>query len=331
MPLLITRQDITKMNVDVIVNAANRSLLGGGGVDGAIHRAAGAELLKECITLGGCETSNAKITSAYKLPCKNIVHTVGPIWRGGSSNEENLLKSCYKNPLILAKEISAKSVAFPLISAGAYGFPKEKALKIARETILEFLKDTDLTVYIVIFDKEVCTISKKLFDNVSQFIDDRYVINKNMRTERKLLQECTYYEDEKCALSLTEKLQKPLQSLDNLLVDIDDTFTQRLLSLIDIKNKTDVEVYKKANIDRKLFSKIRSNIDYQPKKTTVLSFCFALELSLDETKDLLNTAGFALSRSSKFDVIIEYFITNEIYDIFEVNETLFAFDQKILS
>ena len=327
MPLIIIRNDITKMPVDAIVNAAKESLLGGGGVDGCIHRAAGPELLAECRTLGGCKTGDAKITKAYRLPCRYVIHTVGPVWRGGGHGEREQLASCYRTSLALAQAHNCETVAFPLISSGVFGYPKDQALRVAVDTISEFLAENDMTVYIVIFDRAAYQIGNKLFADIAAYIDDHYVdAHTDFRRERmrrmgvvesRML---TAYEDAPMAAS----------GLDEALAHLDTGFSETLLKLIDRSGKKDAEVYKKANVDRKLFSKIRNNPDYKPSKPTAVAFAIALELSLPETRDLIARAGYALSPSSKFDVIIEYFIMQRDYDIFKINEALFAFDQSLL-
>ena len=336
MPLEIVRNDITKMAVDAIVNAANSSLSGGGGVDGCIHRAAGEELLNECRTLGGCEVGRAKVTGAYRLPCKYVIHTVGPVWYGGSMGEKALLESCYRESLALAKEKKCESVAFPLISSGIFGYPKDQALRVAVDVISDFLFSNDMTVYIVIFDRASFTIGEKLFADIEEYIDDYYAeehTDRRRELYRRNAPDCASVCDKFCAdrTEAEETVCAALsESLDDALKHPDESFSQMLLRKIDEKGMTDVQCYKKANIDRKLFSKIRGDVHYRPSKPTAIAFAIALELPLWETEELLKKAGFALSHSSKFDIIIEYFINRGNYNIFEINEALFAFDQSLL-
>ena len=330
MPLEIVRNDITQMPVDAIVNAANETLLGGGGVDGCIHRAAGPELLAECRTLGGCRTGEAKLTGAYRLPCKYVIHTVGPVWNGGNHGEREALISCYRASLALAKAQGCASVAFPLISSGIYGYPRAQALRVAVDTIGAFLLENDMTVYLVIFDRGTYEISSKLFADIAAYIDDHYVdAHTDSRRERLRRADASLPEP---VFETAAPQMAPLAAvrLDDMLAHLDAGFSETLLKLIDRSGRKDSEVYKRANVDRKLFSKIRNNPDYRPSKATAIAFAIALELNLDETRDLIARAGYALSASSKFDVIIEYFIRQKKYDIFEINEALFAFDQSLL-
>ena len=334
MPLEIVRNDITKMKVDAIVNAAKESLLGGGGVDGCIHRAAGPELLQECRTLGGCRTGEAKITGAYRLPCRYIIHTVGPVWNGGKYGEREKLASCYRTSLALAKKHGCETVAFPLISSGVFGYPKDQALRVAVDTISEFLAENDMTAYIVIFDRAAYQIGNKLFADIAAYIDDHYV-DAHTDSRRERMRRMSVFESRAeaiCESAMPTPMMAPKAAggLDDLLAHLDAGFSETLLKLIDRSGKKDAEVYKKANVDRKLFSKIRNNPDYKPSKPTAVAFAIALELSLPETRDLIARAGYALSPSSKFDVIIEYFIMQRDYDIFKINEALFAFDQSLL-
>lgn len=334
MPLQIVRNDITKMRVDAIVNAANETLLGGGGVDGSIHRAAGAQLLEACRALGGCPTGEAKATEGYCLPCKYVIHTVGPIWQGGSCGEARLLRSCYQRSLALARQLSCETIAFPLISSGAYGYPKEAALKVAMDAITDFLLEYDMTVYLVVFDKMAYQISSKLLSDIKAYIDENYVQEHgDLRSRRSRafpmsmpLAKAGRAAPECCPAPAAEQ---PL-SLEDALHTIDESFSEMLLRKIDEKQMKDSRCYKKANIDRKLFSKIRSDRHYKPSKPTVLAFAIALELPLEETREMLMKAGFALSHSNKFDIIVEYFIRRGNYNIFEINEALFAFDQALL-
>ena len=341
MPMKIIRNDITKMSVDVIVNAANVKLKMGGGVCGAIFSAAGAEKLQEeCDSIGKCDVGQAVITNGYSLLAKHIIHTVGPIWSGGRSGEADLLYNCYISSLTLALQHKCKAIAFPLISSGIYGYPKDAALQIAISAISEFLINHEMMVYLVVYDKKAYVLSEKLFSEIEKYIDDNYV-------EEHLLSECqrniVSYESQEfqeseniqkhyspCDVSSPVPEIKAKRSLKDVISQLDESFSQMLMRLIDEKGMTDVETYKRANIDRKLFSKIRSGKGYSPSKVTSIAFAIALGLNLDETRDLLSKAGYTLSHSYKFDVIIEYFIEEGNYNIYEINEALFDFDQVLL-
>lgn len=365
MPLTIVRQDITKIKCDAIVNPTNCTLVPGGGVDAAIHKGAGPRLLRALRKLGGCEVGQAVITSAFDLPCRYIIHTVGPIWKGGNTGERALLESCYLKSLSLAQKKGCQSVAFPLISSGTNGFPKDRVLRIASEVIGEFLSENEMTVYLVVFDKTSYELSESLNRGVTEFIDDRYEeafwtshIFCNSRSLPDVDNEATVEREKKTkseskgvfrafpkadtaeksfreervdpACEMGFALPQSKQTLDDMLRAMDKGFAETLFDYIDAKGMSDVECYKRANIDRKTFSKIKCSKNYKPSKATVLSFAIALRLTIEETNHLLNTVGMSLSKSSKFDVIIEYFILNGKYDIFEINETLFAFDQTLL-
>ena len=321
------------MKVDAIVNAANTTLLGGGGVDGAIHYAAGPELLAECKTLGGCCTGEAKITRGYKLPAKFVIHTVGPVYRNGLHGERRLLASCYRQSLLLAKQHGCETIAFPLISSGIFGYPKDRALRVAIDTIGDFLMENDMTVYLVIYDREAYRISGKLFSDIAEFIDDHYSSPYiDPRSRAIALSDEDLMSPVKCACApcSTYSTPKAKNDLEHRLSELDESFSQMLLRKIDEKGMSDAACYKRANIDRKLFSKIRSDVHYKPSKPTAIAFAIGLELPLHETEELLRKAGFALSHSNKFDIIIEYFIRHGKYNIHEINQALFDFDQSLL-
>ena len=329
MPLHIVRADITTMEVDAIVNAANESLLGGGGVDGAIHRAAGPELLAECRTLHGCKTGQAKLTKGYRLPAKYVIHTVGPVWRGGGHGERELLTSAYRSSLELALAHHCETVAFPLISSGVYGYPKDQALTVAVDAIGDFLLRHDMTVYLAIFDRASYTIGGRLLADIAAYIDDRYVSDHADSGEERRRRAARFSRPVPLE---AEAAPAPCDagSLDEALSTLDESFSQMLLRKIDEAGLTDAQCYKKANVDRRLFSKIRSDVHYRPSKPTAVAFAVALELPLEEARELLQKAGFAFSHASKFDIIVEYFIAHGNYDVFEINEALFAFDQSLL-
>lgn len=329
MPFEIVRNDIVNMKVDAIVNTANPKPIIGDGTDRAIHCKAGERLLMARKEIGDIAIGTSKITPAFDLNARYVIHTAGPIWKDGKSGEEALLASCFKNSLRLAKEKDCESIAFPLISSGSYGFPKPIALQIAVREISAFLLENEMQVYLVVFGKQSFELSEKLFKSVSSYIDENYVSDKMSLEYGKSKVRRFDYEEMLLSESSYEITSK-MPNLDGMLNNLDKGFSETLLDLIDRTGKKDSEIYKKANVDRKLFSKIRNNVNYKPSKATALAFAIALELDLDETSDLLSRAGYALSQSSKFDVIVKYFIENKKYDIFEINSALFRFDQPLL-
>lgn len=317
------QQDITKVQVDAIVNAANNELVRGGGVCGAIFQAAGVtELTNACAEIGYCATGAAVVTDAFLLPARYIIHTVGPVWQGGNHGEAAALRSCYESSLRLAVEHHCESIAFPLISSGIYGYPQKEALEIAVSTIKEFqlLNETELDVYLVIFDRATVEISEALALDVHRYLDENLMPLARTSLEPKfMLQEQLILESEYVK-----------SALDDHHFELAETFTEKLLRFIDERGLKDPEVYKRANISRKHFSKIRNDIHYNPTKKTVIALAVSLQLSLDETDELLEAAGYTLSNSRKFDVIIKYFIERNIYDVFQINEVLFTFDEQLL-
>lgn len=387
MPFEIIRNDITLMKADVIVNTANPKVAIGAGVDSAIHKKAGEKLLEARRKIGDMKVTQTAITPAYNLDAKYVIHVVGPIWRGGTEREEELLQECYTNVLELAKKKRCKTIAIPLISSGSYGFPKDKALHIAVKAISSFLIYQEMQVYLVVFGNEAVSLSEKLFNDIKTYIDEKYVEEKIFEEYYQVHETNTYlgsrdfsyehprlresykgdegvsayripredlstilseplHEEPAKEKSLSEPKTKtaapqkpkatgikstPKRKFEDLFDELEESFSESLLRLIDQKGMKDPQVYKKANIDRKLFSKIRNNMQYQPKKATAISLAIALELNLDETKDLLGRAGYTLTHSNKSDVIVEYFIEHKNFDIFELNEVLFTFGLPVLS
>lgn len=436
MPFEIIRNDITKMRVDAIVNTANPRPVIGSGVDAAIHVKAGPMLLIARRLIGIMNTGEARVTPGFRLPCKHVIHTVGPVWEDGGHGEAYLLRQCYDNALKLALRHRCKSVAFPLISSGNYGFPKKVALDVAVEAIREFLKDHEMHIYLVVFSKASLELSGGLTDQIRSFVDDAYVqerekaeysfnVSRNFELVRERLGEpageaesvdahpnaleceelpsewdqvedtfeLEFDWDEAPAIleldvnrresetqekivstealpridppQLSDRSSRPVCSsapgmgapsrapkytkasepkrrkdtviplfdekeLQKMVQQADAGFSETLLKLIEKSGEKDSDIYKRANVDRKLFSKIRNNPQYNPSKPTAVAFAIALELDLEETRDFIGRAGYALSRSNKFDIIIEYFITHGRYDIYEINMMLFEFDQSLL-
>ena len=358
MPFQIIRNDITKVKADAIVNTANPNVAVGSGTDSAIYHAAGEkQLLVERKKIGKMMPGEVAHTPAFNLDAKYIIHTIGPSWIDGNHNEREILHSCYEKSLDLAAELECKSIAFPLIATGVYGFPKDEALQIALAEINKFLLSNDMKVILVVFDRKAFELSGKLVGDIEEYIDEHSASEigaaeycgrgRNERYER--LERIETLHSANMLDSFDEEAEEDEsedqiiyadaapafmdisgKSLDEVLDSSEDTFQQRLFKLIDESGMDDVSVYKKANIDRKVFSRIRCKEDYKPKKKTAVAFAIALELDMPTMLDLLSRAEIAFSPSNKFDLIITYFITNKVYDIFEINAALFKYGQPIL-
>jgi len=362
MPFQIIRNDITKVKADAIVNTANPRPVIGSGTERAIYKAANEKLLlKERQAIGEINPGAAAYTSAFNLNAKYIIHTVGPEWTDGNHGEQEILHACYRNSLNMAATLSCKSIAFPLIATGIYGFPKDLTLQIALYEINAFLLSHDMKVILVVFDKKAFTLSEKLVGDIKKFIDEKgnsdlqkaecgpdYCFGRNDRKRRYLESEMLPEPAPGTLSNETEEeesdgiegmlIQSSIavlpnvsgKSLDEMLNTTEDSFQKRLFKLIDESGMDDVTVYKKANIDRKVFSRIRCKEDYKPKKKTAVAFAIALQLDMPTMLDLLSRAEIAFSPSNKFDLIITYFITNKVYDIFEINSVLFKYGQPLL-
>ena len=362
MPFEILRNDITHMQVDAIVNTANPKPLIGYGVDAGIHHKAGPGLLQARQKIGNIRVGDAAITPGFDLPAKYVIHAVGPVWQGGGHNEEKLLTSCYERSLKLAKRQGCQSIAFPLMSAGNHGFPKDLALQIAMNAISRFLMKHEMQVYLVVFSRDAFQLSEKLFHSVSSFIDENYILQANLKQygipdkcavrniqqqmilrqqmdRRQLLEETATLESapqpamEPAPKKASRKgipFARQKLSLPDLLAQTDAGFSETLLKLIDQTGKKDSEIYGRANVSRQHFSKIRNNPGYKPTKATAIAFAIALELDLEQTRDLIGRAGYALTNSSTFDLIIRYFIEHKQFNVIEINIALYEFDQSLL-
>lgn len=352
MPFRIIRNDITRVRADAIVNTANPKPVVGRGTDSAIYMAAGTDLLlAERKKIGPIQPGSAVSTPAFNLDAKYVIHTVGPAWIDGHHGEREALHSCYRNSLALATDLKCDSIAFPLIATGVYGFPKDEALNIALSEIGKFLLTHDMKVTMVVFDRRAMELSEDLVGGIEQYIDEhtaqaihveeygggvyearaREVRHRRAGSHPQNVENCP----DEIILHSTEPPSMQLldlsgKDLDDVLSESGKSFQQRLFELINASGMDDVMVYKKANIDRKVFSRIRCKPDYKPKKKTAVAFAVALQLDLPTMLDLLSRAEIALSPSNRFDLIVTYFITNKIYDIFEINAALFKYGQPTL-
>jgi len=349
MPFQIIRNDITKMQVDAIVNTANPKPGYGGGIDTAVYEAAGvAKLLKKRREIGEIMPGDSVITDGYDLPAKYIIHTVGTFWRGGKSGEEEIIRSCYKSIFKTAVENKIDSLAIPLLASGSYGFPKGIALRIALSEIESFMSENEMELYLVVFDEKSVSLSAELYGDIDEYINDNYVEEKSreeyldrpsrsgrtesLRSLRTMTEDFDDLGEETTYGHILDESNAPgaARSLDDVISDLDKTFMELVFSFAEERGMTDVEVQKKANVDRKAFSKLKCGTTKNPSKATALALAVALELNLDEAKDLLSRAGYALSPCNRQDLIVQYFIERKVYDIFAINIALFEHGEQTL-
>mgnify|MGYP003275650922 CR=1 FL=1 len=360
MPFQIVRNDITHMNVDAIVNAANPRPIIGYGVDHGIHQKAGKELLKARKVIGDIPFGNAEITPAFDLNAKYVIHAVSPIWKDGTQNEVTLLSNCYTRSLQLALENNCESIAFPLLSAGNHGFPKDIALQTAVNAISQFLMQHDMDIYLVVFSRNAFALSEKLFHSIQSFIDDNYthekfleeygVRDKNDVREKELeelrfsmhqrrlysmayedISDCSVDELLPCSPLSSATIDSKGRTLEDLIDEMDETFSEALIRMIDQKGFADPDIYKRANISKQHFNKIKNNKDYKPNKNTAIALAVSLKLNLDETKDFIGKAGYALTHSSKSDIIVEFFINEGKFNVIDLNTALYTFGENTLN
>ena len=350
MPFHIIRNDITRVAADAIVNTANPEPLIGGGTDYAIHKAAGPELLESRKRIGEICTGQSVATPAFHLSAKYVLHTVSPAWIDGQHREEELLRKAYDAALVLAEKLECKSIAFPLMAAGTYGFPPDLALSVAIRAFTDFLLDHEMQIYLVLFNATAFGIAGSIFDDLKSYIDDNYAAEKSA-------EECPV--DEYPQANLSRRVQAGMErprlrrrereridsdgavgaalpqsaileeskaygaSLEDVLRQHEKTFSEYLLDLLKERNGKDSEVYKRAEVSKQLFSKVLNNPDYQPTKSTAIQLALGLQLDLPQTQKLLEKAGYTLTRSSKTDLVVRYCIERKIYNVTFINEALY--------
>ena len=336
MPFEIVRNDITKMQVDAIVNSANPMPVVGLGTDSAIHEAAGPELLAARQKIGRLAPGQAAVTPAFHLNAKYVIHTVGPVWDGGNDGEALQLRLCYDHALHLALEHGCESIAFPLISTGNYGFPKDQALQIAVSAFSAFLMAHEMQIYLVVFDRSAFRLSEKLFRHVSSYIDQHYVDTLEKATygplgnARRLQRRRMDREERSACAPRPCTAPAAVPDLDTFLKKKDAGFVETLLNLIQKSGQKNSTIYKKANMSKQHFSKLINNPNATITKPVAVAFALALELDLTQTQDLIKRAGYTLTNSSVFDLIIQYHIENKNYNVVEINIVLYEFDQVLL-
>ena len=361
MAFKIVRNDITKMKVDAIINTANEAPVYGDGVDTAVYEAAGVdELLAERRKIGFMNEGEVAITPGFNLPAKYIIHAVSPFYEDGESGEEELLRSCYKKSLKLAYENRCESIAFPLIATGSFGYPKEEGMRIAVDEINAFLLRHDMLIYLVVFDTEATRLGLNLYPDLEAYIDHNYVCERReveygdgyfgsvrkdapgydaYRIECERVEKAVKHPKEDIAEYCVKSASMPdmcemsddayedflegnESALKERMAHMSDTFQQYLMYLIGLRGLSNSEVYKRAIITKQLFSKIKLNEEYHPDKSTAMRLCVGAKLNLDETKDLLARAGYALSPCDKRDIIFSFFIEHEVFDMIEIDIAL---------
>ena len=340
MPFEIVRNDITNMQVDAIVNAASRLPRVNAGVDSAIHRKAGPSLLIARKKIGYIEPGSAAITPAFMLDAEYVIHAATPTWIDGQHGETKLLRQAYDMCLDLAVKNNCDSIAFPLLASGNHGFPKSKALQVAIGAFSEFLMEHEMQIYLVVFNKDSVKLSEKLVQNVACYIDENYVdayeqeiyggVNETRRDRYQMRRLMEMQKDCMLAPSASISYEKASLSLDDFIKEKDAGFTETLLELIKKSGKKNSVIYKKANISKQHFSKLINDSDAKPSKPTAIALALALELDLEGTRDLIGRAGYALTNSSTFDLIIRYFIEHKQFNVIEINIALYEFDQSLL-
>lgn len=327
MPFKIVRNDLTKMQVDAIVNTANPEPRYSTGTDTAVYKAAGEkELLEERKKIGYMNEGEVAITPGFKLPAKYIIHAVSPRFYNGKSGEERKLRECYKKSLQLAAEYQCNSIAFPLIATGSLGYPKEEGMRIALDEINSFLMKQNMLVYLVVFDTAATKLGLNLYPDLEAYIDHNYVCEKH---EEEYGNRSFCYVRSSAPQYLVESddeyydfLEQKETALEERMNHMSDTFQEYLMYLIEAKKLTNAEVYKRAIVTKQLFSKIKLNPEYHPDKATAMRLCVGARLNIDETKDLLARAGYALSPCDKRDIIFSFFIENEVFDMIEIDIAL---------
>lgn len=334
MPYEIVRNDITNMIVDAIVNTANPLPIVGAGVDHAIHSKAGPELQKAREKIGKIAVGDAKITPAFLLDAKYVIHAVSPKWVDGNHYEERTLFSAYYNSLLLASKFSCSSIAFPLMATGTYRFPKELALEVALRAFQHFLTEHEMMIYLVIFDLDVLSISSRIFSNIQAYIDEEYVKTAKSTEYFTFSQLKDYQAKEKALLEHLQPESEPNSSFrEKLSLFLDqrqESYYELFARLIDARGWNESRIYNKAGVSRQIISKIRNDPFYRMTKKNLMALTFCLELDLEQTEELLARGDYALNPSKRSDLIYMFFISHRFYNTAVLDDVLYEYGEQCL-